>query len=91
MIQGRLLELASAENSDAVWKSVVFDMKKGTLKFLLNPQLDTLPTGANLVRCDKYSWDECKQCGNRETMCHILNGCSVSLEKGTYTWSIMAS
>ena len=36
VIQGRHLELASAEHSDAIWKSFVFDMKKGTLKFLLN-------------------------------------------------------
>ena len=46
--QGRFIELAEAENEDMVWKSYMFDLKQGTLKFLLNACIDTLPTAANL-------------------------------------------
>ena len=86
VVQGKLLELASAESSDAVWKSYMFDMKKGTLKFLLNSQLDTLPTAANLVRWNKITNDKCKLCKSRETTYHILNCCKVALEQGKFTW-----
>ena len=86
VVQGNLLALASAEHSDAIWKSYVFDLKKGTLKFLLNAQLDTLPTGANLVRWNKSSNDKCKLCKFRETTYHILNCCKSSLDQGKYTW-----
>ena len=63
-----------------------FDMKKGTLKFLLNSQLDTLPTAANLVRWNKITNDKCKLCKSRETTYHILNCCKVALEQGKFTW-----
>ena len=66
--------------------SYVFDLKKGTLKFLLNSQLDTLPIGANLVRWNKSSNDKCKLCKFRETTYHILNCCNISLDQGKYTW-----
>ena len=86
LVQGNMLGLASAEHGDAIWKSYIFDLKKGTLKFLLNSQLDTLPTGANLVRWNKSSNDKCKLCKFRETTYHILNCCKISLEQGKYTW-----
>jgi len=36
------LYLAMLEKSDMIWKSYMFNLKKGTLKFLLNSCLDTL-------------------------------------------------
>ena len=42
--QGRFLDLATAQHEDVVWKSYMFDLKQGTLKFPLNASLDTLPT-----------------------------------------------
>ena len=47
-VQGKFLALAAAEKEDVVWKSYMFDLKQGTLKFLLNASIDTLPTAANL-------------------------------------------
>ena len=32
---------------------------------------------------DRY---HCPLCKNNETLCHVLNNCSVSLNQGTYTW-----
>ena len=46
-VQGKNLELAAAESSDFLWKSHLCDMKAGTMKFLLNAAIDTLPTAAN--------------------------------------------
>ena len=84
--QGRYLELAAAQHEDVVWKSFMFDMKQGTLKFLLNASIDTLPTGANLVRWNKKTSDKCNLCKCKETTSHVLNGCSVSLEMGKFLW-----
>ena len=64
----------------------MFDMKQGTLKFLLNASLDTLPTNANLFKWNKKTSDKCKQCKCRETTSHILNGCRVALESGKFLW-----
>ena len=47
-MQGHNLALAAAEKQDLVWKSFMYDLKQGTLKFLLNAGIDTLPTAANL-------------------------------------------
>ena len=49
-------------NEDVVWKSFMFDIRQGTLKFLLNASIDTLPTGANLVRWNKKTSDKCNLC-----------------------------
>ena len=63
-----------------IWKSYMFDMKKGTLKFLLNASIDTLPTDANLVNWNKKTSDKCVQCKCRESTLHILNACKVLLD-----------
>ena len=74
---------------------IFFDLKKGTMKFLLNACLDTLPTKTNLLQWGKTTSDLCKLCldanqdlqGRRkETTHHILNGCKVSLNQQRYTW-----
>ena len=72
------------EKSDMIWKSYMFNLKKGTLKFLFNSCLDTLPTQTNLLQRGKSASDLCKLClqagtelqGRRqETTNHILNCC----------------
>ena len=82
--QGSYIALAMAENQDIVWKSYMFDLKQGTLKFLLNASIDTLPTQANLYKWKKTTSDQCKLCKARDTTSHILNICKVSLENGKY-------
>ena len=84
--QGRFLALAEAEKEDIVWKSYMFNLKQGTLKFILNASLDTLPTAANLFKWNKSTSDQCKLCKARETTLHILNNCKVSLDNGKYLW-----
>ena len=86
-VQGHFLSLAAAEQQDVVWKSHMYDLKQGTLKFLLNASIDTLPTAANLKRWKKSGSDLCKLCKRKQTTEHILNGCKVALDTGRYTWS----
>ena len=53
--QSNLLALAMEEKNDLDWKSIIFGMKKGFLKFALNSTTDTLPTNVNLVQWGKKS------------------------------------
>ena len=85
-VQGNFLALAAAEKEDVVWKSAMYDLKQGTLKFLLNASIDTLPTAANLKRWKKTSCDLCKLCKRRQTTEHILSNCKVALDTDRYTW-----
>jgi hypothetical protein len=48
--QGDMLKLSESEKGDAVWKSFIFDMKKGIMKFCLNSITNSLPTGDNLLQ-----------------------------------------
>ena len=77
-VQGHYLELASAEKQDIVWKSFMYNLKQGTLKFLLNAAIDTLPTAANLVRWKKSASDLCKLCKktpNNRTCSQWMQSC----------------
>ena len=85
-VQGNLLTLANQEKEDLIWKSSMFQLKSGTLKFMLNACIDTLPTPANLMRWKYTSSDKCKLCGNRGTTNHYLNCCKVMLDTNRYTW-----
>ena len=85
-VQGNILALAAAEKQDIIWKCYMFDLKQGTLKFLLNSSIDTLPTAANLKRWKKSCSDLCKLCKRRQTTEHILSACPVALDTGRYTW-----
>jgi hypothetical protein len=85
-LQGHVLALAAAEKQDIVWKSHMYNLKSGTLKFLLNAAIDTLPTAANLKRWKKSPSDLCKLCRGRQTTNHVLNCCSIALNTGRFTW-----
>ena len=61
-------------------------MKKGTMQFLLNSFIHTLPTQNNLKLWNKTYSDKCKLCNNRDSTLHCLNGCKFMLEQGRYTW-----
>ena len=47
-VQGRLLALVSQEKEDLLWKSTLFQLKSGSLRFMLNASIYTLNTPANL-------------------------------------------
>ena len=84
--QGNLLALAAEEEKNFEWKSYCFNLKKGTLKFILNSRIDTLPHRTNLLKWGKCPTNKCEHCGAQETTMHILNGCKIFLEQGRFTW-----
>ena len=83
--QGRFLEMSKCEQTDATWKSYIFNLPRGTMKWLLNASIDTLPTKVNLKLWGKVNNEKCF-CGQRQTLNHILNCCVVSLNQGRYTY-----
>ena len=83
--QGKYLELCQLEQNDATWKGYIYNLPRGTMKFLLNSSIDTLPTKVNLKMWGKVSNDKCR-CGTRQTLNHILNCCGPSLREGRYTY-----
>ena len=85
-LQGNILTLAAFEKEDIIWKSYMYSLKAGTLKFLLNASIDTLPTAVNLKRWKKSPSDVCKLCRGRQTTNHVLNACKIALNSKRYTW-----
>ena len=71
---------------DPEWKGFIFNLKKGTMKFILNASINTLPTQNNLKRWNKSYSDKCLLCKNRDSTLHCLNGCKVMLDQKRYTW-----
>ena len=85
-VQGNTLALAAAEECDLSWKSYMFGLKQGTLKFILNASIDTLPSQANLKRWKKSTSDMCPLCRGRQTTNHVLNICPIGKDTGRWTW-----
>ena len=48
VVQDKNLELAAVESTYYLWQSYLYNRISGTMKFLLNTAIDTLPTAANL-------------------------------------------
>ena len=84
--QGRLIHLLQEMEMDATWKSYLYALPKGTMKFILNSTIDTLPTKTNLKLWGLSGSDKCKLCGRKETTKHILSACDTALNQGRYTF-----
>jgi hypothetical protein len=86
-MQGDYLNLLIEEDSNITWKSFIWNVPRGVVKFALNAGLNTLPSADNLKRWGKRTSDICKICNlGKQTLNHILSSCSISLEEGRYTW-----
>ena len=86
IMQGDYLALLMEEGSCITWKSFMWDIPQGVLKFAINAGINTLPTFDNLRRWGKRTNDRCPFCGNIQTLLHVLSNCNVALEQGRYTW-----
>lgn len=62
----------------------MFSLPRNILQFAVNASIDTLATNSNLKRWGKRINADCKLCGSRETLLHVLNNCSKMLDR--YTW-----
>ena len=85
-MQGDYLALAMEENGCLTWKSYMWDIPQGVLKFAINAGINTLPTFDNLKRWGKRVCDRCPFCGNIQTLAHVLSNCTVALDQGRFTW-----
>ena len=83
-VQGRFLEILTDQEENLTWKSIMFNLPRNILQFAVNASIDTLATNANLKRWGKRSNAKCSSCGARETLHHVLNHCSSSLDR--YAW-----
>ena len=83
--QGELHHLV--ENDAAtLWSETVQQLPPDCLKFALNSAQDTLPHNANLAvwRRKEGLSSQCKLCGGRQTLLHVLNHCKAALELRRY-------
>ena len=65
VVQGDMLRVALLEKADHIWKSFIFDMPKGVMKFMINSFTDTLPTKNNLSRWGKRMNTNCNMCAKK--------------------------
>ena len=53
--QGDFLNIILQEKQDATWQSNLHNLKKGTMKLILNASINTLPTQDNLKLWNKFT------------------------------------
>ena len=86
VMQGDYLALIMEEQGCITWRSYLWDIPQGVLKFAINAGINTLPTFDNLKRWGKRVNNSCPFCGNIQTLAHILSNCNVALDQGRFTW-----
>ena len=94
VMQGDYLALIMEEGGCITWRSYLYDIPRGVMKFAINAGLNTLSSMDNLKRWGKRVSDRCPFCGNTQTLLHILSDCPVALDQGRYSWrhdSILAN
>jgi hypothetical protein len=86
-MEGNLFALLPAENESITWKSYMWDLPRGVLKFVMNSSMDTLSTFTNLRRWGKRALVNCQLCGNmvKQTLFHVLVHCKHTLDQGRLT------
>ena len=79
--QGELHHLVE-DDAATLWSETVQQLPPDCLKFVLNTAQDTLPHNANLAvwRRKEGLSSQCKLCGGRQTLSHVLNHCKAVLE-----------
>ena len=84
-VQGRLFTITHTKAA-SVWARSTQSLPSAQMKFALNATTDTLPHNANIAlwRKDSGLSAACKLCGERQTLCHILNNCKVALDLRRY-------
>ena len=68
-----------------IWATAVGGLGSEILKFALNAATDTLPHNSNLAKWRNGAVQEqCKLCGKKQTLLHVLNNCEVALKLRRY-------
>ena len=66
------------------WRSMIYSLPEGILKFAINASIDSLPSFTNLYKWGKRLNANCPLCSGKGTLLHILNNCSNMLDR--YAW-----
>jgi hypothetical protein len=87
-MQGNLFALLQAESEGITWKSYMWNLPRGVLKFALNASIDTLSTFTNLKRWGKHAFVNYHLCGNavKQTLFHVLVHCNHTMNQRRMTW-----
>ena len=72
VMQGDYLALIMEERGCVTWRSFLWNIPQGVLKFAINAGINTLPTLDNLKRWGKQANNRCPFCGNTQTLLHVL-------------------
>ncbi|XP_071491331.1 uncharacterized protein [Diadema antillarum] len=85
LVQGKFTSLLLLENENLTWKSIMYNLPKRVLSFIINACIDSLPSYTNLHTWGKRLSDKCVFCpGTTGTLHHILSNCPVFLDR--YEW-----
>lgn len=82
--QGDTAKLLLETENNLTWKSIMYGLPEGVLKFAINAAIDSLPTFANLHKWGKRLSSNCPLCSKKGTLLHILNNCNQMLDR--YLW-----
>jgi hypothetical protein len=87
-MRGNHFALLQAENESITWKSYMWDLSRGVLKFAVNSSIDTLPTFTDLRRWEKCDSVNCQLCRNmvKQKLFYVLVHCKHTLNQGRLTW-----
>jgi hypothetical protein len=87
-MQKNFFALLQAESEGITWKSYMWNLPRGVLKFALNASIDTRPTFTNLKRWGKRVSVNCHICENtvKQTLFHVLVHCNHTMDHGKMTW-----
>ena len=67
-----------------LWAKAIQTLPPEQTKFALNAVVDTLPHNANLQLWKKKDSCACPMCGERQSLIHVLNCCSVARDLRRY-------
>ena len=81
--EGQMSRLSTPQAAE-IWAKAVESLPDEILKFSLNSAVDTLPHNANLHLWKKKENSSCPLCGEKQSLIHVLNACSVARDKRRY-------
>ena len=74
----------TSPDAASVWAKAIQVITSDQCKFALNAAVDTLPHNANPHLWNKKTSAACPLCGERQTLIHVLNCCSVARDLRRY-------
>jgi hypothetical protein len=88
VMQGDLDLFDECLRKDWAWEKLLYNCNDSMFKFMINSSNNTLPSGSNLkIWSNSVIQTTCAGCRKpNPTLKHVLNGCTVFLNQGRFTW-----